>query len=103
MTPPASEPKKVAVITGASQGIGAGLVEGYRRAGYAVVGTSRSISSRDEPDVLTVQGDITQAETAQRVVDETITRFGRIDSLINNAGLLWLPCMFRGWGERGRG
>jgi len=87
VTPPASEPKKVAIITGASQGIGAGLVEAYRRAGYAVVGTSRSITSSDEPDVITVQGDITQVDTAQRVVDETIGRFGRIDSLINNAGL----------------
>jgi NAD(P)-dependent dehydrogenase (short-subunit alcohol dehydrogenase family) len=87
VTPPASEPKKVAIITGASRGIGAGLVEAYRRAGYAVVGTSRSITSSDEPDFITVQGDITQVETAQRVVDETIGRFGRIDSLINNAGL----------------
>jgi NAD(P)-dependent dehydrogenase (short-subunit alcohol dehydrogenase family) len=87
MTPPASEPKKVAIITGASQGIGAGLVEAYRRAGYAVVGTSRSISSSDEPGFLTVQGDITQVDTAQRVVDEATGRFGRIDSLINNAGL----------------
>ena len=60
MTPPATERKKVAIITGASQGIGAGLVEAYRRAGYAVVGTSRSISSSDEPGFLTVQGDITQ-------------------------------------------
>jgi NAD(P)-dependent dehydrogenase (short-subunit alcohol dehydrogenase family) len=87
VTPPASEPEKVAIITGASQGIGAGLVDGYRRAGYAVVGTSRSISSSDEPGFLTVQGDITQVDTAQRVVDEATGRFGRIDSLINNAGL----------------
>jgi NAD(P)-dependent dehydrogenase (short-subunit alcohol dehydrogenase family) len=87
MTPPASEAKKVAIITGASQGIGAGLVKAYRRAGYAVVGTSRSITSSDEPDFITVQGDITQVDTAQRVVDQTIGRFGRIDSLINNAGL----------------
>jgi NAD(P)-dependent dehydrogenase (short-subunit alcohol dehydrogenase family) len=77
----------VAIITGASQGIGAGLVEAYRRAGYAVVGTSRSISSSDEPGFLTVPGDITQADTAQRVVDAATERFGRIDSLINNAGL----------------
>jgi NAD(P)-dependent dehydrogenase (short-subunit alcohol dehydrogenase family) len=87
MTAPASEAKKVAIITGASQGIGAGLVKAYRRAGYAVVGTSRSITSSDEPDFITVQGDITQVDTAQRVVDQTIGRFGRIDSLINNAGL----------------
>jgi NAD(P)-dependent dehydrogenase (short-subunit alcohol dehydrogenase family) len=87
MTPPASKPNKVAIITGASQGIGAGLVEAYRRAGYAVVGTSRSISSSDEPGFLTVQGDITQVDTAQRVVDEATRHFGRIDTLINNAGL----------------
>ena len=86
-TPPASESKKVAIITGASQGIGAGLVEAYGRAGYAVVGTSRSISSSDEPGFLTVPGDITHVDTAQRVVDEATGRFGRIDSLINNAGL----------------
>ena len=87
MTPSASEPKKVAIITGASQGIGAGLVEAYRRAGYAVVGTSRSISSSDDPSFLTVQCDITRVDTAQRVVDEATGRFGRIDTLINNAGL----------------
>jgi NAD(P)-dependent dehydrogenase (short-subunit alcohol dehydrogenase family) len=87
MTPPASEPNKVAIITGASQGIGAGLVEAYRRAGYAVVGTSRSISSSDEPGFLAVQGDITRVDTAQRVVDEATRHFGRIDTLINNAGL----------------
>jgi NAD(P)-dependent dehydrogenase (short-subunit alcohol dehydrogenase family) len=63
------------------------LVEAYRGAGYAVVGTSRSISSSDEPWFVTVQGDITQGDTAQRVVDEATRRFGRIDSLINNAGL----------------
>jgi NAD(P)-dependent dehydrogenase (short-subunit alcohol dehydrogenase family) len=87
MIPPGSPPKKVAIITGASQGIGAGLVKAYRRAGYAVVGTSRSIGPSDAPDLLTVQGDITQADTAQRVIDEATGRFGRIDSLINNAGL----------------
>jgi NAD(P)-dependent dehydrogenase (short-subunit alcohol dehydrogenase family) len=85
MNPP--ERQKVAIITGASRGIGAGLVEAYRRAGYAVVGTSRSISSSDEPGFLTVQGDITQVDTAEHVVDEASRRFGRIDSLINNAGL----------------
>jgi NAD(P)-dependent dehydrogenase (short-subunit alcohol dehydrogenase family) len=86
MTPPTSE-QKVAIITGASQGIGAGLVEAYHRAGYAVVGTSRSISPSDERGSLTVQGDIAQVDTAQRVVDEATRRFGRIDTLINNAGL----------------
>jgi NAD(P)-dependent dehydrogenase (short-subunit alcohol dehydrogenase family) len=78
---------KVAVVTGASRGIGAGLADGFRRAGYAVVATSRSIPSSDEPDFLTVQGDIAEAETAQRVVEQALGRFGRIDSLINNAGI----------------
>jgi NAD(P)-dependent dehydrogenase (short-subunit alcohol dehydrogenase family) len=86
MTPPTSE-QKVAIVTGASQGIGAGLAQAYHRAGYAVVGTSRSISPSDERGFLTVQGDITQVDTAQRVVDEATRRFGRIDTLINNAGL----------------
>jgi NAD(P)-dependent dehydrogenase (short-subunit alcohol dehydrogenase family) len=78
---------KVAIITGASQGIGAGLVAGFRGAGYAVVGNSRSIGSVEEPDYLTVEGDIAEVETARRVVDRALDRFGRIDSLINNAGI----------------
>ncbi len=77
----------VAIITGAWQGIGVGPVEAYRRAGYAVGGTSRSISASDEPGFLTVRGDITQADTPQRVVDEATRRFGRIDSRVNNAGV----------------
>ncbi len=82
-----AEPKKVAVVTGASQGIGAGLAAAYRRAGYAVVGTSRSIEASADADYLTVQGDIADAETARHVVERALGRFGRIDSLINNAGL----------------
>ena len=85
MTPASA--RKVAIITGASQGIGAGLVAGYRASGYAVVGTSRSIASSEEPDYLTVQGDIAQADTAQRIVEQALERFGRIDSLVNNAGI----------------
>src|SRR3954470_14773529 len=80
-------PRKVAIITGASQGIGAGLVAGFRASGYAVVGASRSIPSSDEPGYLTVQGDISEAKTAERVAEQAVDRFGRIDSLINNAGL----------------
>jgi NAD(P)-dependent dehydrogenase (short-subunit alcohol dehydrogenase family) len=83
---PASD-QKVAIITGASQGIGAGLTAAFRHAGYAVVGTSRSIRRSDEPDLITVQGDITDPETAKRVVAHTIDRFGRIDSVVNNAGI----------------
>jgi NAD(P)-dependent dehydrogenase (short-subunit alcohol dehydrogenase family) len=79
--------QKVAIVTGASQGIGAGVVEGFRLAGYAVVGNSRSIGSADESDYETVQGDIADADTARRVVDRALDRFGRIDSLINVAGI----------------
>jgi NAD(P)-dependent dehydrogenase (short-subunit alcohol dehydrogenase family) len=79
--------RRVALITGASQGIGAGLVDGFRRAGYAVVGTSRSIPSGEQDDYLAVQGDITQPATADLVVGRALERFGRIDTLVNDAGL----------------
>jgi NAD(P)-dependent dehydrogenase (short-subunit alcohol dehydrogenase family) len=72
MSPP--ERQKVAIITGASQGIGAGLVAGFRVSGYAVVGTSRSIPSPEEPDYLTVPGDIAELETARHVVEQTLDR-----------------------------
>ena len=77
----------VAIITGASKGIGAGLVAGYRRAGYAVVGVARSFPSSDDEAFVTVTGDIADAETARRAVDHARDRFGRIDTLINNAGI----------------
>jgi NAD(P)-dependent dehydrogenase (short-subunit alcohol dehydrogenase family) len=80
-------PQPVAIITGADRGIGAGLVAAFRRCGYAVVATSRSIPASDESDLVTVQGDITEPETSQRVVGQALERFGRIDSLINNAGV----------------
>ncbi|MGX1542408.1 SDR family NAD(P)-dependent oxidoreductase [Streptomyces adustus] len=79
--------QKVAIITGASQGIGAALVEGYRKLGYAVVATSRTIAPADDADVLTVQGDIADPATAQRVISAAVERFGRIDTLVNNAGI----------------
>ena len=82
-----TEPRKVAVITGAKRGIGAGLVAAFRGAGYAVVGTSLSIAASEESDFLAVPGDIAEADTAQRVVERALDRFGRIDSLINNAGI----------------
>jgi NAD(P)-dependent dehydrogenase (short-subunit alcohol dehydrogenase family) len=80
-------PRPVAIITGAERGIGAGLAAAFRRAGYAVVATSLTIPASDEPDLITVKGDITDAETARRVVERALERFGRIDSLINNAGV----------------
>jgi NAD(P)-dependent dehydrogenase (short-subunit alcohol dehydrogenase family) len=78
--------QKVAVITGASQGIGAGLVGAFRKLGYGVVATSRSIAPSADADVVTVRGDIADADTAERVVAEALSRFGRIDTLVNNAG-----------------
>ncbi|MEV0938357.1 SDR family NAD(P)-dependent oxidoreductase [Streptomyces phaeochromogenes] len=82
-----SQHQKVAVITGASQGIGAGLVEAYRKLGYAVVATSRTIAPADDADILTVQGDIAEPATAERVIASGVERFGRIDTLVNNAGV----------------
>ncbi|MFE7442052.1 SDR family NAD(P)-dependent oxidoreductase [Streptomyces chartreusis] len=79
--------QKVAIITGASQGMGAALVEGYRKLGYAVVATSRTIAPVDDADVLTVQGDIADPATAERVVAAAVERFGRIDTVVNNAGI----------------
>jgi NAD(P)-dependent dehydrogenase (short-subunit alcohol dehydrogenase family) len=81
------ETTRVVVITGASQGIGASLVPAYRRLGYAVLGTSRTIPPSDDSMIATVQGDIATADTAERVTRHAIDRFGRIDTLINNAGV----------------
>jgi NAD(P)-dependent dehydrogenase (short-subunit alcohol dehydrogenase family) len=78
---------RVVVITGASQGIGASLVPAYRNLGYAVLGTSRTIGRSDDPMIATLQGDIATADTAERVTRCAIDRFGRIDTLINNAGV----------------
>ncbi len=79
--------EKVAIITGASQGIGAGLAKAYRELGYVVIATARSIGPSEDPGIVTVGGDIADPETAQRVVGEAVERFGRIDTLINNAGV----------------
>jgi NAD(P)-dependent dehydrogenase (short-subunit alcohol dehydrogenase family) len=78
---------KVAIITGASQGIGAGLTRAYRERGYAVIVTARSIEPSEDPGIVAVEGDIADPDTAQRIVDAAVERFGRIDTLINNAGL----------------
>ena len=78
---------RVAVITGASQGIGAGLVAGYRAVGYAVVANSRTIDASDDPLVATVAGDIGIPGVGQRIIDTAIERFGRVDTVVNNAGI----------------
>ena len=82
-----STERKVAVITGASQGIGAALVNAYRDRNYRVVATARSIKPSNDDDVLAVPGDIADRKTAERVISEGMARFGRIDTLVNNAGI----------------
>jgi NAD(P)-dependent dehydrogenase (short-subunit alcohol dehydrogenase family) len=78
---------KVAIITGASQGIGAGLTSAYRELGYIVIATALSVEPSTDAGIVTVAGDIADPDTAQRVVSEAIERYGRIDTLINNAGI----------------
>ena len=78
---------KVAIVTGASQGIGAGIVKGYRDAGYSVVANSRSIQKSGDPGVIAVPGDIGERAIAKAVVETAIEHFGRIDTLVNNAGV----------------
>ncbi|MBU3064262.1 SDR family oxidoreductase [Nocardia sp. NEAU-G5] len=79
--------QKVAIVTGASQGIGAALVPAYRKLGYAVVATARSIGPSNDPEVLAVPGDLSRPGTGAQVVDRALERFGRIDTLVNNAGI----------------
>jgi NAD(P)-dependent dehydrogenase (short-subunit alcohol dehydrogenase family) len=79
--------RRVAIITGGSQGIGAGLVAGYRERGWAVVANARTIEVSTEPDLLTVGGDIADPATADQIADAALDRFGRIDTLVNNAGV----------------
>jgi NAD(P)-dependent dehydrogenase (short-subunit alcohol dehydrogenase family) len=79
--------QKVAIITGASRGIGAGLVAAYRKLGYAVIGTARSIESTDDPEMLAVPADLSRPGIGAEVVDVALKRFGRIDTLINDAGV----------------
>jgi NAD(P)-dependent dehydrogenase (short-subunit alcohol dehydrogenase family) len=79
--------RSVVIITGGSQGIGAGLVTAYRERGWAVVASSRTIKPSGDPDVLAVPGDAAEQATAERIVSAAIGRFGHIDTLINNAGV----------------
>ncbi len=82
-----STDRKVAVITGASQGIGAALADAYLERNYRVVAVSRSIQPSNNPDVLTIAGDIGDPATGRRAIDEALARFGRVDTLVNNAGI----------------
>jgi NAD(P)-dependent dehydrogenase (short-subunit alcohol dehydrogenase family) len=79
--------QKVAVITGASQGIGAALVKAYRDRNYRVVATARTVQRTSDTDILAVPGDVADRATAERAISEGLDRFGRIDTLVNNAGI----------------
>ncbi|WP_168793492.1 SDR family NAD(P)-dependent oxidoreductase [Paraburkholderia aromaticivorans] len=82
-----STPQKVVVVTGASQGIGAEVVKAFRKLDYRVAATARSIKPSEDPNILAVAGDIADPDTARRVISEAVARFGRIDTLVNNAGV----------------
>jgi NAD(P)-dependent dehydrogenase (short-subunit alcohol dehydrogenase family) len=79
--------QKVAIVTGASQGIGASVVKAFRDRNYRVIANSRSIKPSGDPDVIAVPGDISDRAVAERIVSEAMSRFGRIDTLVNNAGV----------------
>ncbi len=81
--------KKTAIVTGADRGIGAGLVEGFLKQGYNVVGTSRHVSESLTPSasLILVDGDIGSQETAFKTVGAAVGHFGSIDVLVNNAGI----------------
>jgi NAD(P)-dependent dehydrogenase (short-subunit alcohol dehydrogenase family) len=85
--PPGGQGRRVAIVTGGSRGIGAGLVAGYRRSGWAVVASSRTIEPSADPDILTVRADVSDPDAAGLIVSRTLEEFGRIDTLINNAGV----------------
>jgi NAD(P)-dependent dehydrogenase (short-subunit alcohol dehydrogenase family) len=85
-----SDDRKVLVVTGSSQGLGEGFVRAYRERGWRVVGNAREIATSRAPDYITVSGDIGEPAIAKKVVETALERFGRVDTLINNAGI-WRP------------
>src|SRR5260370_6017369 len=86
-----TQQRKAVIVTGASQGIGAGLVEAFLKLGYNVVGNSRNIIKANplpvSANLALIDGDISDPKTAAKIVDTAVSRFGRIDVLINNAGI----------------
>ena len=89
--------QKTAIITGASQGIGAGLVDAFLKRGYNVVANSRNIAKTNpfpaSPNLALVGGDIGDPKTAAKIAETAVSRFGRIDVLVNNAGV-FIPKAF---------
>ena len=83
--------KKTAIVTGATGGIGRGLLEGFLNTGYNVVATSLNASTALTPssNLVLVDGDIGKQETAAKSVDAAIERFGSIDVLVTNAGIFY--------------
>lgn len=79
--------QKVAIVTGASRGIGAGIADAFLQRGYAVVAGARSFSPSDRPDLLQVAGDLSEPGTGAQLVAAAKERFGRVDTLVNNAGV----------------
>src|SRR3954470_19906906 len=79
--------QKVAIITGGSRGIGAGVVAEYRRRGWAVVTASRTARPAGDPAVLSVEGDVSDPDAIDRIISGALENFGRIDTLINDAGV----------------
>src|ERR1700737_1597368 len=83
--------RKTVIVTGASQGIGAGVVQAFLARGYDVVGTARSATkSKDlsaSDHLALIDGDIGQLETAQKVAELAIKKFGSIDAAVGNAGI----------------
>jgi NAD(P)-dependent dehydrogenase (short-subunit alcohol dehydrogenase family) len=82
-----SNEQKVAIVTGASQGIGAAIVKRYRDNGYVIVANSRNIKPSSDDGVVAVPGNIGDRKVAEQVAKTAVERFGRIDTLINNAGI----------------
>ena len=73
--------QRVVIVTGGSRGIGAGLVDGYRQQGWAVVANSLDIKPSTDPDILTVQGDVSEQASADQIIGQPLDRFGRIDGV----------------------
>jgi NAD(P)-dependent dehydrogenase (short-subunit alcohol dehydrogenase family) len=82
-----ADAQRVVIVTGASRGIGAGLVAAYRRHGWAVVANARVMDLSRDAYTLAVAGDVTEPATCDRIVAEALERFGRVDTLVNNAGV----------------